>query len=697
MERFSWHRWVRSLAASNARTVRKARPLALENLEARETPATFTWDGGSTSSARWSDRFNWVGDVAPTGITGRDDQLVFPSGAVNGRLNTIQDIKPAGQTAAVFGSITIGGNGYVLTGTQPLILGDSTIPSSNGALTLNATSLAASVGINITLGVQATNPDTNQSITVGAGSTLTYTGSLSGPANIGLQKGGQGTLVFASANGSLGGKISVNEGALRIQNPGALGTTTAGTTVAANAQLQLVGPGIVNEPLSLIGNGGGPGLNPNGALLNVTGTNRWLGPITLDGDTTIGAEGATTLDIVGSISDTGEGRNLTKEGTGTVQLSSANSYRGITTVNNGVLRITNRLALGAADGAIGTGTVVTQSIGKAGTLEIEAPAVPDPDDFVPALSPFVVVNELLTLNGNGGNQLTRGALHASQGNIGWTGNVNLGSPAPDTRDVTILVDGGSLLTIGSGVQFIGQPAGDGIVQAPFAAGVVLNKTGIGTLGFTSNNTYDGFTNIREGGIEISDSNGLGTLGAAGGTQVFDRASLILSVDSITDSVTASTDRLIISEQIDIQGVGQGALGAIRSKSGINEYAGDIFLNDIVTRASIGVDADPSPTNTAAYFNDDYKLTITGDITGGIVDTQGGGPFASHLTLPRYDTEYLLFQRQTLVKVGTGQLVLPSANNTYSGDYNIREGWVTVGDSQSFGPRRTTSHFYPHLE
>src|SRR4051812_23079564 len=43
---------------------RRAR-LAVNPLEARVNPSTFTWDGGGTNDF-WSTGANWVGDVAPT-------------------------------------------------------------------------------------------------------------------------------------------------------------------------------------------------------------------------------------------------------------------------------------------------------------------------------------------------------------------------------------------------------------------------------------------------------------------------------------------------------------------------------------------------------------------------------------------------------------------------------------------------------
>src|SRR5262245_19186359 len=46
----------------------------LDLLEDRTAPAVFEWDGGGTTNF-WTDRFNWVGDVAPA--TDGTADLVF--------------------------------------------------------------------------------------------------------------------------------------------------------------------------------------------------------------------------------------------------------------------------------------------------------------------------------------------------------------------------------------------------------------------------------------------------------------------------------------------------------------------------------------------------------------------------------------------------------------------------------------------
>src|SRR5262249_14599412 len=144
--------------------------------------------------------------------------------------------------------------------------------------------------------------------------------------------------------------------------------------------------GSIAEPLIL----NGPGVANGGALLNVGGTNTWAGTVRLDSDATLGAASGTTLTITGTVSDLGAGHNLTKEGQGKVILAAANSYRGLTTVNDGTLTVENPLALGASGTSLNA-TVVNKSLTKAGTLEL----------LDPAGTGFTVLDELLTLNGPG--------------------------------------------------------------------------------------------------------------------------------------------------------------------------------------------------------------------------------------------------------------------------------------------------------
>src|SRR5262249_33352447 len=85
--------------------------------------------------------------------------------------------------------------------------------------------------------------------------------------------------------------------------------------------------------------------------------------------------------------------SLIKAGNGTMTISFDNSggYEGTTTVNDGILRITNNNALGLADGTVAKGTLVngnnSNSVTTNGTLQM--------------VGGIKVSSEALTLNGDG--------------------------------------------------------------------------------------------------------------------------------------------------------------------------------------------------------------------------------------------------------------------------------------------------------
>ena len=106
---FHWFR-ARSVSkrgSTRARPVRVFRP-RLEALEERALLATVTWDGGSTLTNSWSDKVNWVGDVAP--VAG--DDLVFPDNAA--QKTNVNDIK-----FVLFNSLIFSGSGYTISAAGP--------------------------------------------------------------------------------------------------------------------------------------------------------------------------------------------------------------------------------------------------------------------------------------------------------------------------------------------------------------------------------------------------------------------------------------------------------------------------------------------------------------------------------------------------------------------------------------------------
>jgi autotransporter-associated beta strand protein len=627
MPSFSLRRWLESIfSQSPPRPHRSHRTRqTVETLEDRLAPATFTWTGAGTDDL-WSDRFNWQGNVAPT-IAGADD-LIFPAGAA--RLSNTNDF-----VAAQFKSITLLGGGYTLKGAE-ITLGTSAagtgyLSARNPAGTANA----------IQLGIQMAGAIGNkQFFTVqSAGANLTISGAIGGATGVELTKDGAGTLILSADNSGFTGPITVSSGAVNIQHANALGAVTSGTTIQSTGQLQLQSvTGTINE--NLIINGAGP--SNNGAIFNVAGNNALGGAIRMDSFTTIGVSGGTALDIAGTLSDLGAGQNLTKEGAGQLILSRANTYRGRTLINHGVVTMRDPLSLG--QGGAASDTVVSSDLVGSASLQIE--------NIDAARPGFTVAGEVLTVNGPGAN--SAGALNNVAGNNTWASFINLGSPPPSNSAVTINVTRpADTLTI------------TGVIQDP-NANVNWTKSGPGTLTLTAANTYRGTTTVASGVVIVRDSRALGT--TAGGTTVSNGATLILETDTIVDSTAGNgTTKLTIAEPLTIDGAGVGGIGALVSSAGINVVSGAVRFA-ATGGTTIAVAPDLTPTADDNYFTNDESLTISGVIS---------------------DTATPPALGPTLDKIGLGHLILTGANS-YTGGTRIHEGWITAQNDRALGANQSAA-------
>jgi autotransporter-associated beta strand protein len=673
---FSWSRWLRSLVHSKTKPIQRHRTsLRLEALESRLAPASFVWTGAA-GGGLWSTAGNWQGGVAPAASDPGPDDLTFQSGsAITILNNNIVGLK--------INSITFSSQ-YSISG-QPITLGATSgaTNSLTGQIIVNGLGITDTLGFSQMTLAGAGSGSAQQTFKVSPQNTLDVTSQLLGTGGAGLTQTLGGTVIFDADNSGFSGPITVAAGVAQVTNSFSLGTFTGfsdGTTVLNGAQLQVSKKAtnlVIPEAVRL----NGAGIANRGALYNAAGNNNiWSGPVELDSDVTVGGVVNTSLNITGVISDLGSGHNVIKEGQGTIGFSGTNTYRGTTTINDGILQVGNSQGLGTGPGGIADDSTadditVNSSATKTGTLQINGPA------SGPGLT---IVNKLLILNGGGFNGL--GALDNLQGNNTWTGNVILGSPAPIGSAVTIRTENNPVtsqlppyytLTI------------SGVVEDPLLAATSLTKTGLGTLDFTNSNTYTGKTTIVEGILEVQDSQALGQLGKQG--QVFvefnsqngHAGTLELAVDNIVDSITKTRNTLIVSNPLWIWGPGENNVGALYSASGTNTYAGNVTVNDgppendsflpnntagswSAPLASIGVAADPNPTSTRNYLQNDFSLTVTGSVIGGWKFAVGD------LTKP------------LMQKFGAGDLILPSANNKYTSSWEIVQGWVTAENSNSFG-------------
>jgi autotransporter-associated beta strand protein len=446
----------------------------------------------------------------------------------------------------------------------------------NEPLTLNGTGFMGNTGALRNLGpvvtpVGGTNTwagpiilNTTSVIGTDAGTGLDVTGSIGqGATAAGLTKEGLGTLTLAGAN-TYDGTTLVDAGVVVVANALALGSTVGGTVVTSGAALQLSNASVTGETLTLNGHGTTP---TDGALENVAGNNSWAGPIILASDTTIGVDPKTNLTILGFVSDATPGANFTftKENTGTLVLTQADTYGGVTLINNGILVIQDPGALG--------GTANGTFVANLAALEVDMDGK--------------TIAEPLTLNGQGFGGNT-GALRALSGNNTWSGPVVLNTSS------SVGVDLGATLDITGVVS-------DGNNQ------LSLSKEGTGTLVLGGNNTYGGLTLVDAGILNVANPSALGAAGnpAVNGTIVRKGAELDLA-SSVTDG-----------EAVQLNGPGVNNAGALHNVSGNNTWSGPVVL---ASDSALGADAYTTLT-LLSPISQTASSNLSKELPGRVVLTQ----------------------------------------------------------------------------
>ncbi|RXK55527.1 PEP-CTERM sorting domain-containing protein [Oleiharenicola lentus] len=418
-----------------------------------------------------------------------------------------------------FAAVTLN-NTLTLTGASAFLFnGTLTNSGGNRTLTNNATGSVTFSGA-----VSLSNNNTGRTLTFGGTGDTLVSGAIgnggTGAGNI--IKTGSGTLTLSGANtytgtttvGSSGG---ASGGTLRT---GASNNLSNNTFTVFAGTLDLNG---FNDTIGALNLGGGAAgtsatvstgagtltlggnvtytatNNPDGATisgnLNLGSANRTFtvnNSTAADPDLTVSAtitganrnltvNGAGNTLISGDIA-TGSG-TLTKQAAGTLTLSGANSYTGLTTVSGGVLNIQHSSALGTT--ASGT------TVASGAALQLEGG--------------IAVGAEALTLSGTGiggtGALLNAAGANSLAGNITLNANTTIGSAAGtlnlaggisgNTRTLTVTGDGDT--TIGGAITTT-------------TGGLI--KNGAGTLTLAGSNTYTGATTVNTGTLLLGASDAI---------------------------------------------------------------------------------------------------------------------------------------------------------------------------------------------
>lgn len=343
------------------------------------------WNGSGSSA--WSTVGNW--DAAPANSLTTD--------------------------IANFNLATYGGNPAHAPHAGTTSINGISIGVGNGAMTLATTNLSiGGSGISITNGAGALN--VSGAVTIGAAQTWTNNDNdaatfgvinHSATAATKLALGG-GKFLFTGVNSGIGG-ININSGTLEIGSAGKLYSSNTGSvtvvTVASGATLRANGwgwdaPGglgqLWNQRDRLVVNGGTIEYAGNSAgdqqnftvgtggatLKTITAGQTWtltLGAVdpaynNIINNTGLTLGGAGNGVIRKHIIGTGTNGSLTKTDGGTWTLSGANTYKGATHINGGILALAANGALPTSPVIIGAGTLDAATFDDTtiGTLDVTA-------------------------------------------------------------------------------------------------------------------------------------------------------------------------------------------------------------------------------------------------------------------------------------------------------------------------------------
>ena len=322
----------------------------------------------------------------------------------------------------------------------------------------------------------------------------------------------------------------------------------------------------------------------NIAITNVNGNGNHTisAPMLLNSNLNISSTSTGIFTISGAISGAG---SLTKNGTGSLTLSAANSYGGGTNINEGTLTYSANGALPAASTVIigdGAAPNATLTMATAMTVGNAFNATINSDGTILQNSGASVF--LSSLQGSGGITLTNGT--------GATSFFDVVTSASTTFSGSISGGAASAST---------DPA----------AGNRLIKDGTGTLTLTGASTYLSRTFIRNGVLTVQSSTALGS--SATNTGVF--------VQGTVNNGSLYLENIItLGKAIFLNGAGFSATGALRNVTGNNAITGNVRIGwsggtEVASDATIQVDPGTTLTLSGVVLGTN-NLTKTG--TGTLV-------------------------------------------------------------------------------
>lgn len=627
-----------------------------------------------------------------------------------------------GGTRLVIGSLRLGSTNALGSGVGNLTISGSTTLSSDGTTARTIANQVVLEGNPIFGDATNNGKLTFQgALSLGAAdrtftinSPAEISNTISSTATAGISKAGSSDLTLSAAN-TFGGAVSMSAGKLIVAHVNALGPAgkaininpggtleiatdssipsyagntgsggtgtiiinraTAGEAVNHTMATYFLGNSLVNIEKGANVTSGTPTLTISAASytagaaglgytkLNPVGVNLSIGTFTRTGTNApaLRLGGTSTGNfITGVVSNGSAAYSITKEDSGTWELSGANTYTGNTIVRQGTLILS-----GARTGASGQ-INVSDTAGLSATLNISGGTHSIALAMNVGNAPTTAATG--TVNQTGGSIIFTGTgnqLLLGQGSVGNTGIYNL--------------SGGSITTASSATRGIMLGVNSNLAPGPSSGGGTFNLSGSGVLNMTTASGATGNALLQIGRSDTVANNttnlfnqtggtanvGVLTLGGSAGGSTGVSATLSVtggtfSANQFTKLSAGNTNASVIT----IGGTADVTLPAFPTARGTSSTA-TLYFDGGTLKPSASSTAYLGGLTSAYIQNDGAKIDTNGfDITVSqnlLTDTgsSGGG----------------------LIKAGAGTLTV-SGSNTYTGSTSVEAGTLSLGNGST---------------
>lgn len=647
---------------------------------------------------------NGTGTLTLSGANTYTGLTTINFGAINVQNATALGTPAAGTTVAtgaalqIQGGITIGTEALTLNGTGAVGTGALRSISGNntwaGNITLGSASSIGTDGGTLTV---SGNVGGAFGLTVSGAGDTSITGVIGTGANT-LTMNGQGTLTLSGLN-TFTGNVIVNSGTVSVNTilntgvPSALGQGNLVLGSAGNTGTLSYTGGTTASNRNITVAGGGTGIGS----IAVTTAGQTL---TMSGTVDTGAAGnvfnvagAGNTTLSGVISNAG---GISKDGSGTLVLSGANTYTGTTTLNSGTTQLQGAGTLGGI-----SASAVTVNGGATLDLNGTSPVI---GSLAGGGSVLLGAGTLDT--GNDNTNTTFSGVMSGAGSVTKSGAAGTWTlTGANTFDGVVAINAGAVLVtngsaLGSTVGGTTVAAGAALqMQGGITVGaeaLTLNGTGVGVNGALENvsgsNTYGGAITLATDSTIGSDA---GTLSLTGGVGAANNLTITGAGDTTISGIIATGAGTLTKI-----GAGTLTLSAANTFTGqVDIQNGSVSINSIANGGAaspLGASAAATPVllgsagsqgtliYTGGVGTTDRTFTVNGAGGGrinnlgsglltisGTVDN-GGNPFAvggSANTM----LNGVVSGAGTFTKDGSGTVTLGAVAHTYSGATAVNAG------------------------